>query len=188
MAPTRGPLRLPFVALPSPRGPQPTVDRTNSWPVTALAPLVGRTGRIPPFICQFSLAPFTTRASLLSSCGDDWVTADGRRCRPRPGDKLFAGPFAGDEHPTGMLTPSLPFVLCETKHPNPGPMPYRAHAAALRHPASRCLAPPPPHARCSGLRRSLRRRRAPNRYAHPSLPFVLCETEHPNPGYICIQI
>ena len=64
------------------------------------------------------------------------------------------------------------------------PLPHHAHAAALRHPASRCLAPPPPHARCSGLRR----RRAPNRYAHPSLPFVLCETEHPNPGYICIQI
>jgi hypothetical protein len=39
---------------------------------------------------------------------------------------------------------------------------------------------------------SIRRRRGPrqrpNRYAHPSLPFVLCETKHPNPGYICIQI
>ena len=28
---------------------------------------------------------------------------------------------------------------------------------------------PPPHARCSGLHRALRRRRAPNRYAHSSL-------------------
>jgi hypothetical protein len=35
---------------------------------------------------------------------------------------------------------------------------------------------------------NLRRRRAPNRYAHPSLPFVLCETEHRYSGYICIQI
>jgi hypothetical protein len=66
------------------------------------------------------------------------------------------------------------------------PLPHHAHVTALRHPASRCLAPPPPHARCSGLCRALRWRRAPNRYAHPSLPFVLCETEHPNPGYIFI--
>jgi hypothetical protein len=35
-----------------------------------------------------------------------------------------------------MLTPSLPFVLCETEHLNPGSMPCRAHAAALRHPAT----------------------------------------------------
>jgi hypothetical protein len=53
-----------------------------------------------------------------------------------------------------------------------------------------CGLPPPPYARCRGLRRSLLRRRAPIRYSHPfsSLPAVrLCETEHPNPklfGYL----
>ena len=30
--------------------------------------------------------------------------------------------------------------------------------------------PPPPYARCPGLRRALRRRRRPTRYAHPSPP------------------
>jgi hypothetical protein len=48
-------------------------------------------------------------------------------------------------------------------------------------------APAPPYVRC----RSLRRRRAPTRYPHPSLPFLLCEAEYPNPnlklfGYLIV--
>ncbi|KAG0552390.1 hypothetical protein BDA96_01G503800, partial [Sorghum bicolor] len=58
----------------------PTVDRTNSRPVAALAALVGGRHRgdrsdrtavrriIPVFSCVL----------LSSSCGDDWATADGR--------------------------------------------------------------------------------------------------------------
>jgi hypothetical protein len=39
---------------------------------------------------------------------------------PTPGTEAFAGLFAGDEHPPlGIPTPSLPFLPCETEHPNP---------------------------------------------------------------------
>lgn len=43
------------------------------------------------------------------------------------------------------------------------------------------------HARCRGILRSLCRRRAPtSRYSHPRLPFLLCETEHPNPNLVLL--
>jgi hypothetical protein len=42
--------------------------------------------------------------------------------------------------------------------------------------------PPRPYARCRGLRRSLRRRRAQPGILIPSLLFLLCKTEHPNPN------
>jgi hypothetical protein len=32
---------------------------------------------------------------------------------------FLLGPFTGGEHPPGTPTPSLPFLLCETEHPNP---------------------------------------------------------------------
>jgi hypothetical protein len=70
----------------------------------------------------------------------------------------------------------------------PAPASSRSHCSP---PPSRI---PLPRAAATAARQVLRsssgprRRRAPNMYAHPSLPFVLCETEHPNPGYICIQI
>jgi hypothetical protein len=38
-----------------------------------------------------------------------------RRRRSTPDANVFAGPFPGDEHPTGMPAPSLPFLLCETE-------------------------------------------------------------------------
>lgn len=41
--------------------------------------------------------------------------------------------------------------------------------------------------RCRGILRSLCRRRAPtSRYSHPRLPFLLCETEHPNPNLVLL--
>jgi hypothetical protein len=44
-----------------------------------------------------------------------------------------------------------------------------------------------PRARCRGILRSLCRRRAPtSRYSHPRLPFLLCETEHPNPNLVLL--
>jgi hypothetical protein len=50
---------------------------------------------------------------------------------------------------------------------------------------------PPPYARCRGLRRSLRRRRHDTHQVFPALlfPFMLCETEHPNPklSYDCLM-
>lgn len=51
---------------------------------------------------------------------------------------------------------------------------YTPRALALS-----CLSPRRRYARCRGLRRALRRRRALTRYSHPSLPCLLCETEHP---------
>jgi len=88
------------------------------------------------------------------------------------------------------------------KNPGPGCTSHAVHpACALSASLSLSLQPlsllrrlgglplpppptPPPYARCRGLRRYLRRRRAPTRYSHPfsSLPFLLCETEHPNPN------
>jgi hypothetical protein len=42
----------------------------------------------------------------------------GRR-RRKPGAEAFVGLLAGDEHPLGIPTPSLPFMLCEAEHRNP---------------------------------------------------------------------
>ena len=69
--------------------------------------------------CALSASLSPSHPSLFS---DDWV---GYRCRrrlrrrPSPGAEAFVGIFAGDEHPPGIPTPSLPFLLCETEHPNP---------------------------------------------------------------------
>jgi len=59
------------------------------------------------------------------------------------------------------------------------PLPRHTQSTTLCHPASRCLVSPP-CARCSCFHRALCRRWAPNRYPHPSLPFVLCQTGHLN--------
>jgi hypothetical protein len=48
-----------------------------------------------------------------------WRRLGDRRRRRTPGAKAFVEIFAGDEHPLGLLAPSLPFLLCETEHPNP---------------------------------------------------------------------
>ena len=56
------------------------------------------------------------------SRSDDWAGYSCRRRlrrRPTPGSEAFVGIFTGDEHPPGIPTPSLPFLLCETEHPNP---------------------------------------------------------------------
>ena len=45
-----------------------------------------------------------------------------RRRRPKPGAEAFVGLFAGNEHPPGTPTPSLPFMLCEAEHRNPNLM------------------------------------------------------------------
>ena len=42
-----------------------------------------------------------------------------RRLGERRRYSVFVGPFAGDERPRGMPSPSLPFLLCETEHPKP---------------------------------------------------------------------
>jgi hypothetical protein len=41
---------------------------------------------------------------------------EGRRRRPTPS---WGGLFASDEHPPGIPTPFLPFLLCEAEYPNP---------------------------------------------------------------------
>jgi hypothetical protein len=38
--------------------------------------------------------------------------------------QVFAIPFSGDKHPTGMPTPCIPFLLCENEHPNPNLRPW----------------------------------------------------------------
>ena len=53
-----------------------------------------------------SLSPRSPRLRRLEGC----------RRRTTPG---WGGLFAGDEHPPGIPTPSLPFLLCEPEHPNP---------------------------------------------------------------------
>ena len=59
--------------------------------------------------------------SLLLSLADDYarcpglLRAEGGRCRRTPG----AQPFAGDEHHQVRPPLGLPFLLCETEHPNP---------------------------------------------------------------------
>jgi hypothetical protein len=42
-----------------------------------------------------------------------------RRLGERRRNSVFAGPFAGDEHTSGMPSPSLPFLLCEAEDPKP---------------------------------------------------------------------
>jgi hypothetical protein len=87
IAPTPGPPRFEQRFLhPVAYSPQ------SARPVAALAPLVGGRHR-----------------------GDDWATADGRCCRPRPGGQLLSGTVAGDENPIGMPTPSLLFLQPSTQ-------------------------------------------------------------------------
>jgi hypothetical protein len=79
--------------------------------ITAACPFVSRHTTLS---LSFSRA---ARPRLRAVCL--WWRRPRRRRRPTPG----AESFAGDEHPPGTPTPSLPFLLCETKHPNPGSAP-----------------------------------------------------------------
>ena len=86
------------------------------------------------------------------------------------------------------FVPTFPFLaaFCFSRSPSIGIPPLYlvafflaattgASAAALRQVPWSLSGPSP------GLRRALRRRRAPSRYATPSLPFLPCETKHPKP-------
>ena len=55
-------------------------------------------------------------ASPLSRAPTTGVAA---AAAPTPGAEAFAGLVAGDKHPPGIPTPSLPFLLCEAEDPNP---------------------------------------------------------------------
>jgi hypothetical protein len=59
------------------------------------------------------------RSLSLSSATHPLSLGLRRLHRPTPGGEAFVGLFTGDEHSPGILTPSTPFLLCETEHPNP---------------------------------------------------------------------
>jgi len=91
----------------------------------------------------------------------------------------------------GAISMSIPLRPCQAAAAS-GP-------AVLPWPRVRCLSsaatsgrlPPPPYARFPGRHLAyLRRRRAAARYAHPSLSFLLWETEHATSQTktICIRI
>jgi hypothetical protein len=69
-------------------------------------------------LCLAFLFPFTP-SPQPASCDKfvSLVATTGRRPRLRPlaDSQVFAAPFAAKEHPLGMLTPSLLFLLCETR-------------------------------------------------------------------------
>ena len=60
--------------------------------------------------------PFTFAHSHRSL---PWPSFSWRRQSSAVLHRVFVGPFAGDEHPPGMPSPSLPSLLCETEHASP---------------------------------------------------------------------
>ena len=60
--------------------------------------------------------PFTFAHSHRSL---PWPSFSWRRQSGAVLHRVFVGLFADDEHPPGMPSPSLPFLLCETEHANP---------------------------------------------------------------------
>jgi hypothetical protein len=50
----------------------------------------------------------------------------GYRRRPTPGAEAFVGLFSGDEHPSGIPTPSLPFLPCDCAKPSTQTLSYLA--------------------------------------------------------------
>lgn len=70
----------------------------------------------PPF-----LLPFLFSLRALCSRGDDWVVTTTLSQVPSSRwalRQVLTGQFSGAEHPPGVPTPSLPFLLCGTEHPN----------------------------------------------------------------------
>jgi len=60
-----------------------------------------------PAVAAFPLPPPNNPFRPLPSLSSAWYSR--RRRRPKPGAEAFVGLFAGDEHPPGTPTPSLPF-------------------------------------------------------------------------------
>lgn len=65
-------------------------------------------------LCAFTLLIFFSVSWAFLS----WQRRVGRAAAPFD-TSTYAGPFDGDEHPSGMPTPSLPFLLWETERPKP---------------------------------------------------------------------
>jgi hypothetical protein len=62
----------------------------------------------------------------------------GYRRRPTPGAEAFVGLFSGDEHPSGIPTPSLPFLPCDCAKPSTQTLSYLAIWCLLTfHPCPR---------------------------------------------------
>jgi len=82
--------------------------------VGSLGRTIPRTG-LPPSAAGSHLPGFHPRALSLSLSLSPRL---GYRRRPTPGAEVFVDLFAGDEHTKGIPAPSLPFLMCETEHPN----------------------------------------------------------------------
>jgi len=77
--------------------------------------------RLPARILLLSWFYRSTRVrSIFLSRDDDWATAGVAAAALRQVPQAsISGSFSSDEHPPGTRTPSPPFLLYETEHPNP---------------------------------------------------------------------
>ena len=67
----------------------------------------------PPRLFALFISPSPLPSRSPFPGGDDWASGGAIR------HVFLGGSFAGDKCPPGMPSPSRPFQLCETEHPNP---------------------------------------------------------------------